>query len=125
MLIYDVNTLSLEISLLLCRVSVSRVLYTLNGDLKMRKATELGPLSSMNRITLVKSGTSYQYISRIFSGSDSVFRYSDLYTLDLNGRVDNYTSLEGQLIQAWNSSVNSKLDGVSICFCSLLRGKQY
>ncbi|XP_061181618.1 uncharacterized protein LOC133190156 [Saccostrea echinata] len=95
--------------------SVSRVLYSLNGDSKPQKATQhnpVSPLAMLTQVTLVKSGTSYRYISRIYSGSNAVFRYSDLHRLELNGRVRNYTLLENQLKEAWNSTVN--VDGEKI-----------
>ncbi|XP_062576750.1 uncharacterized protein LOC134238644 [Saccostrea cucullata] len=94
---------------------VSRVLYSLNGDSKLQKATQRNPVSPLAlsiQLTLEKSGTPYTYFSRQYSGYNTLFRYSDLHRLELNGRVMNYTLLESQLKGAWNATVN--VDGEKV-----------
>ena len=88
-----------------------RVLYALIGNSKMQRATQRDPLEERARnekIKLVKSGTSISYVSQIYPGGD-LYRYTDLYSLHFQHRVAEYSLLEGQLKEAWNTTVDGNL----------------
>ncbi|XP_052686989.1 uncharacterized protein LOC128166095 isoform X1 [Crassostrea angulata] len=101
-------------------VPVYRILYFMNGDSKVQRATQRRALSSSmltRNVTLQKPGASYKYIDKLYGGGSDLFRYTDLFSLHFRDRVANYSLLESQIKEAWNSSVNvegEKIAKVSI-----------
>lgn len=96
-----------------------RILYFMNGDSKVQKATQRSALSSSmltRNVTLQKPGASYKYIDKLYGGGSDLFRYTYLFSLHFRDRVANYSLLESQIKEAWNSSVNGNLIKLVI-FC--------
>lgn len=80
----------------------------MNGDSKMQRATQRSALNSSmltQNVTLQKPGAGYKYIDKLYGGGSGLFRYMDLFSLHFRDRVANYSLLENQLKEAWNSSV--------------------
>lgn len=101
------------------RVPVYHILYFMNGDSKVQRATQRSALSSSmltRNVTLQKPGASYKYIDKLYGGGSDLFRYTDLFSLHFRDRVANYSLLESQIKEAWNSSVNGNLIKLVI-FC--------
>lgn len=89
-----------------------RILYFMNGDSKIQRATQRNPVDSrqlIEKVTLEKPGTNYRYIFKQYGGGSDLFRYTDLFSLHFRDRVANYSLLESQIKEAWNSSVNGNL----------------
>lgn len=80
----------------------------MNGDSKMQRATQRSALNSSmltQNVTLQKPGAGYKYIDKLYGGRSGLYRYMDLFSLHFRDRVANYSLLENQLKEAWNSSV--------------------